>query len=52
MHKEAMRKCSMCGEYKPESNFRFTKTQNRYNAYCKQCERWYNANYKRLRRER
>ena len=41
------RKCSMCGEYKEESKFRFMKHQNRYNCYCKDCERWYHRYYVR-----
>lgn len=45
------RKCSMCGEAKDEKEFRFMRKQNRHNAYCKDCERWYNTQYKRVRRE-
>lgn len=44
------RKCSMCGEYKNVINFRFMAKQNRYNAYCKDCERWYQHNYGAIRR--
>lgn len=39
------RKCSMCGEYKPLVNFRFMKHLNRYQCYCKDCERWYHKHY-------
>lgn len=46
-----IRKCSMCGKAKDENEFRFMKRQNRYNAYCKDCERWYNTLYKRTQRE-
>ena len=45
------RMCSMCREVKPESDFRFMHKQNRYNSYCKDCERWYMRMYKRARRE-
>ena len=48
-----LRKCSMCGDYKEESKeFRFMKHLNRYNAYCKDCNRWYNTIYKRVERAR
>lgn len=33
------RKCSMCGEYKEETEFRYMKHLGRYNAYCKECEK-------------
>lgn len=46
------RKCSMCGNYKEETEYRFMKRQNRYYAYCKNCERLYNKEYKRIYRER
>lgn len=46
------RKCSMCGEYKPIDNFRFMKSQNRYNSYCRDCERWYQKHYQREYRRR
>lgn len=42
----------MCGEYKNVINFRFMKKQNRYNTYCKDCERWYQHNYGAIRRAR
>lgn len=42
-----LRKCSMCGEYKETTRFRFMIQQNRHNAYCKDCERWYQRHYKR-----
>ncbi len=41
------RKCSMCGEYKDVCEFRFMKHLNRYNSYCKECERWYHKHYVR-----
>ena len=48
-----LRKCSVCGDYKEESKeFRFMKHLNRYNAYCKDCNRWYNTMYKRITRAR
>ena len=46
------RKCSLCGEIKPEDAFRFMKHQNRHNAYCKKCESWYNKLYMKGYRER
>lgn len=46
------RKCAMCGEYKEEKEFRYMKKQNRYNCYCKNCERLYNKEYQRIYRER
>lgn len=46
------RKCSMCGEVKEETNFRFLHKQNRYIAYCKKCEKLYNKDYMRIRRAR
>ncbi len=43
----------MCGEYREEAKeFRFMKHLNRYNTYCKSCERWYNTMYKRVVRAR
>ena len=47
-----IRKCSMCGSYKDETEYRFMNKQNRYNAYCKSCERLYNKEYMRIYRER
>ena len=29
------RKCSLCGEYKEEIEFRYMNKQRRFNAYCK-----------------
>lgn len=49
---ENKRKCSMCGESKPIDSFRFMKSQNRYNSYCKDCERWYQKHYQREYRRR
>ena len=46
------RKCSLCREVKPETEFRFMGHLNRYNSYCKECERWYNRLYMRAYRER
>lgn len=46
------RKCSMCGGYKEEEQFRYMKKQDRYNCYCKDCERLYNKEYQRIYRER
>lgn len=45
-------KCSMCGEVKAETEFRFMHHKNRHNSYCKDCERWYNRLYMRGYRER
>lgn len=41
------RKCSLCGEYKEESEFRYMNKQKRFNAYCKECEKWYHRHYVR-----
>ena len=46
------RKCSMCGKYAEESEFRYMAKQKRYNCYCKDCERLYNKEYMRIYRER
>lgn len=48
------RKCSMCGEHKEESEFIIKKRQGKekYYAYCKNCERLYQKEYKRIWRER
>lgn len=46
------RKCTMCGSYKEQENFRYMKKQDRYNCYCKDCERLYNKEYQRIYRER
>ena len=46
------RKCSMCGEYKDETEYRYMKKQKRYNSYCKNCERLYNKEYLRIYREK
>lgn len=46
------RKCSMCGAYKEETEFRYMKNQDRYNCYCKDCEKLYNKEYQRIYRER
>ena len=48
---DGKRICSLCREIKPEIEFRFMRHQNRYNYYCKECERWYNTMYKRGKRE-
>lgn len=46
------RKCSMCGEYMQIDNFRFMRSQNRHNSYCRECERWYQKHYHRTYRAR
>lgn len=46
------RKCSMCGSYKEETEYRYMNKQNRYNCYCKKCERLYIKEYQRIYRER
>ncbi len=36
----------MCGEHKDEEkSFRFMKHLNRFNCYCKDCEKWYHKHY-------
>lgn len=42
----------MCHECKDESKFRFMTKQNRYNSYCRNCERIYSREYKAAKRER
>lgn len=47
------RKCSMCGEYKQEeTSYRYMNKQQRYNTYCKSCEKLYIKEYMRAYRER
>lgn len=46
-----MRMCSMCRIPKDETEFRFMRRKNRRNSYCKDCERVYQLNYQRARRE-
>lgn len=46
------RRCSMCGEYKTIDQFRFMKHQQRHNAYCKACEKWYQKHYVRKDRRK
>ena len=46
------RMCSMCHETKEETKFRFMKKQNRYNGYCKECEKVYQFSYQKFRREK
>lgn len=47
------RMCSMCGDVKKEeTDFRFMQKQNRYNCYCKACERLYIKEYMRIYREK
>lgn len=40
----------MCHECKDESQFRFMPKQNRYNSYCRNCERIYSREYKAYKR--
>lgn len=44
--------CSMCGQVKDETQFRFIKNGNRYYSYCRSCERLYIKEYMRIYRER
>jgi len=46
------RLCSMCRESKEETEFYYYKKLDRYNAYCKNCYRLYQKEYKRIYRER
>ena len=46
------RKCSMCGSYKEEAEYRYMNNQKRHNCYCKACERLYIKEYMRMYRER
>lgn len=47
-----MRKCSMCGECKEESEFRYVNKKRRYYSYCNKCQRLYMKEYMRIYRER
>ena len=42
----------MCGQLKPATEFRWMQHRNRYNSYCKDCERFYRKLYMRVYRER
>lgn len=44
--------CSMCGEVKEDTEFYYRKKQHKYNSYCRNCERLYQKEYKRIYRER
>lgn len=46
------RLCSMCRESKEETEFYYSKKLDRYNAYCRNCYRLYQKEYKRIYRER
>lgn len=47
-----MRKCSMCGSYKEDSEFKYKNKQHKYNAYCNSCQKLYMKEYMRIYRER
>ena len=42
----------MCGEGKEETEFYFDKKLKKYGAYCRNCNRLYQKEYKRIYRER
>ena len=44
--------CSMCGQVKNETEFYYKEKQHKYNCYCRNCERLYQKEYKRIYRER
>lgn len=44
--------CSMCRQVKDESKFYYREKQHKYNSYCRDCERLYQKEYKRIYRER
>lgn len=47
------RMCSMCRNVKnEETHFRFMQKQNKFNSYCKACEKLYIKEYMRIYRER
>ena len=46
------RMCSMCRKVKKESEFYYKEKRQKYNSYCKDCERLYQKEYKRIYRER
>ena len=41
--------CSWCKCIKPIDQFRWLNKQNRYIAYCKECEKEYDRAYQRVR---
>lgn len=49
---EIKRKCAMCGEYLPLTEYKWKSHKNNYYAYCNNCERLYQKEYKRIYRER
>ena len=46
------RLCSMCRESKEETEFYYYEKLDRHNAYCRNCYRLYQKEYKRIYRER
>lgn len=45
------RMCSTCREIKPITEFYFKVCNNKYNSYCRECQRIYDKLYKRAYRE-
>jgi hypothetical protein len=46
------RLCAMCREGKEETEFYYHKKLNKYGPYCRNCNRLYQKEYKRIYRER
>lgn len=44
--------CSICREAKDESEFYYNKNARSYASYCRNCNRLYHREYKRIWRER
>ena len=52
MKDKMKRLCPMCGEPKEETEFYYHKRLNKYGAYCRNCNKLYQREYKRIYRER
>lgn len=46
------RMCAICREAKEETEFYYDKTIQRFRSYCRNCNRLYHREYKRIWRER
>ena len=48
---ETTKMCSMCRKVKPISEFRLMNQTKKRNAYCRECEKIYQREYKKQQRE-
>lgn len=46
------RMCSICRQVKDKSEFYYKEKAQKFNSYCRDCERLYQKEYKRIYRER